>query len=159
MSCQPCYNTVNCWVPPFSKKPCTDLSVRIELQVDPEGSILYMMFVTNNGPITANNVVLNVNFIGTLSPLLPPFPGPAYGITPPFWFISGSTGTLNIGALNSGQTYTVTNLPGPLPFIGPRPFIAFMRNAPSSLTAVVTSEIRDCNPNNNTASASYTPSP
>lgn len=81
-----CHTSLKCWVPKPAAAVCTDLVLDI-VRGGPGNDI----FVTNNGPIPAQNVVVNVSIAsGTL------------GVQGEF-IMNGNVGTWNIGTLNPGQ--------------------------------------------------------
>lgn len=129
-----CHNS--CWVPPF-KKQCTNLSLAITGTPSLDGRFwIYTFIVTNNGPLTAQNVVLNVTFTGALN-----------GPQSPIWTFSPNAASTTVNSLAPGQTLLDQ-------FTGAPPKLLFGLS-PSSVTATVISGTPECNPSDNTATSTH----
>lgn len=102
---------------------------------------MFVFKVTNNGSLIANNVVLTVKYITPTGSIY-------YFHGVPWIFPGVDTAILNIGTLLPGQSY-----PGHFFY----PELLIENTWTGSVTGTVTSSIRDCNPNNNIASSSYSP--
>lgn len=136
--CQPCCNTVECWVPPFNKKrlsPCANLTITVRQEVNPgDPSIFsYIFTVTNTGPVTATNVVITVQFTG-----VPIDPG-SWTFTNLF---PNSPATFNAGDFPPNTT--VLSIP-----------LTFAVSSSSTVTATLTSDTRICNPSLATVSDTH----
>ncbi|MDD3876444.1 MAG: HYR domain-containing protein, partial [Bacteroidales bacterium] len=102
------------------------------------GQIVYQINVFNNGPSSATNVVIQ----DIIDPLI--ISNTEYSVDGGANWLSPWTGSLNIGSLNSQATYSV-RIRGTVVDATPNPNVNPIPN-----TAVVSSDVNDPNPGNNT---------
>lgn len=121
-----------CWNPNSTRTICNTLLLTISVD-SASGEAVYNFFAINLGDRPVTNVTISVEFTGNLS-------------GSDGWVVNGNRAIYNFGTLGISE------------IILPTPLLQFEVFTPSSVNAIITSNVRNCDPSFSIANASF-PSP